>query len=491
MLAEPKKHTSYIIQPRGKPLYEDADLANSFGMKMLTKMGWNKDKGLGAKENGSKDFIRVRYKNGSTGMGFQEKDTQWTEHEDNFSELLNNLQSGQDEESSRNCESLEEKSRNSRARVHYKKFTRGKDISQYSEKDLANIFGRKSLRKELGKYEEKDEGPCGPSSNFGVETTTSKLSMKYYFKKKMSQLDASTPSTVQSFETSAEPSPDSSGSEKKAKKKKKNRQETDLHENPIENSEMLNESLKKKRKVKKEQDPEIKTDVPEEEPKKRKRKAEKLEENQEVEKNLKEKVDEDVSSVENSRKLKKKQKKLVAVEQTLQLESEAKKTKSKKKNKQQAEEIEKTVQDSEENSQPALDNSSADRISKISRKKRKQKAESSEISEIIADPPTKKSKKSEERKEQDLQGATNIDESEDSLSKLKECLAEYSASGDVFYKLPMRKCDILMKLDCGAFKGSNISSIIGYRLTEKIDLDVIETSEEGASDEKAEKEVDP
>uniref|UniRef100_A0A1B0GHR2 G-patch domain-containing protein n=2 Tax=Lutzomyia longipalpis TaxID=7200 RepID=A0A1B0GHR2_LUTLO len=56
MLAEPVKPTSYVLQPRGKPLYEDESNANSFGMRMLTKMGWNKDKGLGAKEDGSKDF---------------------------------------------------------------------------------------------------------------------------------------------------------------------------------------------------------------------------------------------------------------------------------------------------------------------------------------------------------------------------------------------------------------------------------------------------
>lgn len=125
-------------------------------------MGWKKGNGLGRNQQGSSDFIQVRYKNNSNGLGFDGlKDNQWTETEANFDSLLKNLNSQSNSNSNSSDEvdlkkpakSLEEMSKKSRARVHYKKFTRGKDVFKYSEKDLANILGKKSLKEEEKKEE--------------------------------------------------------------------------------------------------------------------------------------------------------------------------------------------------------------------------------------------------------------------------------------------------------------------------------------------------
>lgn len=127
-------------------------------MKMLESMGWKKGNGLGRAQQGNLEFIQVRYKNNSNGLGFDGlKDNQWTETEASFDNLLKNLNSQSNSNSNSSDEtekksktrSLEEKSKNSRARVHYKKFTRGKDVHKYSEKDLANILGKKTLKEDV------------------------------------------------------------------------------------------------------------------------------------------------------------------------------------------------------------------------------------------------------------------------------------------------------------------------------------------------------
>lgn len=121
---------------------------------MLAKMGWTKGSGLGKEQHGSLDFIQIRYKNNANGLGFDGlKDNQWTENESQFDSLLKTLNensrsnscSGDEKPQKTEKKSLEEKSKHSRARVHYKKFTRGKDVHKYSEKELANILGKKTL----------------------------------------------------------------------------------------------------------------------------------------------------------------------------------------------------------------------------------------------------------------------------------------------------------------------------------------------------------
>ncbi|XP_013106149.2 PIN2/TERF1-interacting telomerase inhibitor 1 isoform X1 [Stomoxys calcitrans] len=236
MLAEPRQRKRYNLVPRGKALYEDE---SRFGTKMLERMGWSKGKGLGAKEDGAKDFVRVRYKNDSEGLGFEHRDDQWTQHENSFNGLLKSLNGEEDEQMQTSehdddvprvgfgfqCSSteglskakksklkekisgisLEERSKKSKARVHYKKFTKGKDLSQYSEKDLANIFGKKAvdetenqtcdlfqqLSAEIGKTEEAaSNSKTGQEDEKfgGVQTIATGLSVTEYFNMKMAMI---------------------------------------------------------------------------------------------------------------------------------------------------------------------------------------------------------------------------------------------------------------------------------------------------------------
>lgn len=184
MLAEPRRKQK-VINLRAKNSAWSKD-ANKFGQRMLEKMGWSAGKGLGAKENGIVEHVVARYKNDEKGLGFEDRNDQWTKHEDDFNALLANLSNGDNKESkSHSGVSLEVKSKKSKARVHFHKFTRAKDLSRYSEKDLANIFGKKELKAEV-KKEEIQKGEIKTTE----QVFTEKGSMADYFKNKLEALNS-------------------------------------------------------------------------------------------------------------------------------------------------------------------------------------------------------------------------------------------------------------------------------------------------------------
>lgn len=211
-------------------------------------MGWSKGKGLGIKEDGEQNFIRVAHKIDQKGMGYHDRDDQWTSHENQFNSLLKSLDNpantSDDNDSNKSDEevarvgfgfsngetsskkpktiksklsgnSLEEMSKNSGVRVHYRKFTRGKDTSRYSEKDLANIFGKKTG------FEEETQAPM-EQSNFeekdsenGITTIETGTTIQDYFKKKKN------PRGTLSQESADEQIPSDPIVEKPEKKKRK------------------------------------------------------------------------------------------------------------------------------------------------------------------------------------------------------------------------------------------------------------------------------
>lgn len=120
-------------------------------------------------------------------MGYKETE-EWSQHEENYSTLLENLSKSLNDNKNRTTEikvsSLEEKSKKSKARVHYKKFMRGKDLSRYTEKDLANIFGKKTLKPIKPEVKVEEPEIEKDVSRFGVDTVNAG-SMTDYFKNKM------------------------------------------------------------------------------------------------------------------------------------------------------------------------------------------------------------------------------------------------------------------------------------------------------------------
>ncbi|XP_055042505.2 PIN2/TERF1-interacting telomerase inhibitor 1 [Misgurnus anguillicaudatus] len=251
MLAEPRRKQKWSVDPRNSAWSNDE---SKFGQKMLERMGWSKGKGLGKSEQGSTEHIKVKVKNNSLGLGTSvNNEDNWIAHQDDFNQLLAELNSchGQNHTDEPTQEqkqgfSLEEKSKTSKKRVHYMKFTKGKDLSSRSETDLACIFGKRSKRE----AKDQDEGSSGPDSQEEREvandtennpeeqlkTVTSTLSMREYFAQRMAQLKrsqlgngsaASSPGVSSNAPSPAASTEDPSDMEqsKKKKKKKKRKQE--------------------------------------------------------------------------------------------------------------------------------------------------------------------------------------------------------------------------------------------------------------------------
>lgn len=225
-------------------------------------MGWSKGKGLGKSEQGATEHIKVKVKNNSLGLGTAiNNEDNWIAHQDDFNQLLAELnnchgQNNTEEPASEQTQSfsLEEKSKTSKKRVHYMKFTKGKDLSSRSETDLACIFGKRAKQMKNQdeasngtdsleeKEQDSDDQDSPPNPEVEVNTVTSALTMQEYFAQRMAQLknrrpedQASTyaPETngnPQSQSTENSPNTSDTNESRKKKKKKKDRK-VDQHDN--------------------------------------------------------------------------------------------------------------------------------------------------------------------------------------------------------------------------------------------------------------------
>ncbi|XP_068580806.1 PIN2/TERF1-interacting telomerase inhibitor 1 [Cebidichthys violaceus] len=255
MLAEPRKKQKWSVDPRNSTWSKDD---SKFGQKLMERMGWSKGKGLGRSEQGNTDHIKVKVKNNHYGLGTSaSSEDNWIAHQDDFNELLAQLNNCHGQNSSAEPPapeepkgfSLEEKSKTSKKRVHYMKFTKGKDLSSRSETDLNCIFGKRGRPAN----QQEQESSSSDSQGEPVETLTpaafeldtesitntvkSTLTMQEYFAQRMAQLKKdrgqaqSTAPSMETNETSRppdEPSPilssnDDSEEPKKKKKKKKSK----------------------------------------------------------------------------------------------------------------------------------------------------------------------------------------------------------------------------------------------------------------------------
>jgi len=183
-LAAPRRKTKYDIDPRNNAWANDD---NKFGQKLMEKFGWAKGKGLGAQEDGETENIKVKVKNDKQGIGANNdySDT-WLDHQDDFNSILAALNTSHSAPGSGTATptneetvdavsgSMEERSKTSKSRVHYKKFTQGKDLTRANASDLDALFGRRKKfekRSRKVKTASKSE-PASPFSGMTPLGTT-------------------------------------------------------------------------------------------------------------------------------------------------------------------------------------------------------------------------------------------------------------------------------------------------------------------------------
>lgn len=162
-------------------------------------MGWEEGKGLGAKETGITENLKVKFKGDSKGIGYNNNDYDnvWLDHQDDYEKLLKDLGNSNDHQAvgnntSEQVQTLELNSKSSKARLHYKKFTKSKDLSNASLTDLNCILG-KEKRKQIAAIqismeavvEKFDEKKKDVDETNGGLFSTNKLSVSDYFASKM------------------------------------------------------------------------------------------------------------------------------------------------------------------------------------------------------------------------------------------------------------------------------------------------------------------
>uniref|UniRef100_A0A915EYY8 G-patch domain-containing protein n=1 Tax=Echinococcus canadensis TaxID=519352 RepID=A0A915EYY8_9CEST len=161
----PKRMGTYTLTPTGASIAEDE---SNVGQQILKKMGWAPETGIGKNRNGIVEPVKSLAKHKSSVV--------------------------------KNKSRLEEKSKQSRSRVHYGKFVRAKDVSQYSRKSLKIILGasvdktQSSPENDAAFSAPEDSGSRGTEikQEFGVKTYSSSTDLASYFSLKRSALKPST-----------------------------------------------------------------------------------------------------------------------------------------------------------------------------------------------------------------------------------------------------------------------------------------------------------
>ncbi|UMM15756.1 hypothetical protein L5515_013062 [Caenorhabditis briggsae] len=223
ILAEPKRKQKISVDPQNLTWKNDD---KKFSKKLMEKMGWSEGDGLGRNRQGNQDAVKLRANTSGRGLGadkMADYDSTWISHHDDFADLLAALNKNKEEKTEDQTEeerekaaekiSIELKSKSIRRRIHYQKFTRAKDTTNYSDSHKKGILGYGRLKSDATSTTTEDvvenaapEVQTEKSTDSENEkkegnNTVSTLSVGDYFAAKMAALKAKREAAAKEIKT--------------------------------------------------------------------------------------------------------------------------------------------------------------------------------------------------------------------------------------------------------------------------------------------------
>ncbi|KAF8937316.1 PIN2/TERF1-interacting telomerase inhibitor 1 [Haplosporangium gracile] len=150
------RHAKQRLAPDPRNLHWAND-TSKFGFKMMEKMGWSQGKGLGAKEDGVQEHVKVRLKENHLGVGATKKSSDnWLGNTDAFSRLLADLNERVEQDSKDN--STDNSKENSDDDEKKDSSSNSDSNSDSKEKKSKKESKEKKAKKESKEKKSKKEG---------------------------------------------------------------------------------------------------------------------------------------------------------------------------------------------------------------------------------------------------------------------------------------------------------------------------------------------
>ena len=158
LLAETRHKQKWSVDPNNIN-WKKKSKKESFGHKLMSKMGWSDGQGLGKNSDGMLNHISAKVKNNNHGIGCDAKfDREYTAGQDEFNAVLKMLN---DNDSSDLANQRREKKRTVTRKALNSRFVKAKDLSAAGAGDMAAIFGGADIfaqmSQNLAKKEENNE----------------------------------------------------------------------------------------------------------------------------------------------------------------------------------------------------------------------------------------------------------------------------------------------------------------------------------------------